>query len=919
MRRIVNRFVVPFVVSCVVVVLVLLGCRTLRSTPIPPNWELPPVALTVRKVATSQPTYVWWEAEQPSATNFPPAERNPFAPANAAEAEVLSAGQWIGVDGARSQPSFLEYQIKVSQAGSYFFYTRKFWQHGPFRWRWDEQPWKTVGKRVYLMDSASLRQFVGANWVGLGQVELTAGTHTLRIELTQRDGPAAFDCFVLTSVPFRPQGTLKPDQRLTADLTGAFLFEPESDGFKPSPIDLRFLNEAFAGEQGWIRAQAGQLLHEKTGRPERFWAVNMGPDLLQMDPALMQSTARFLAKKGVNMVRLHGKLWSEDFRQIEPTTLKQLFAFVAAMKQEGIYTCLSIYFPAWLQLDRSSGFAGYTGQNPYALLFFNQELQQIYYGWWRSLLTSVNPDTGKALRDDPAVAMVELVNEDSYFFWTFDPGKGVPAAQMAQLEQQFSRWLTQKYGSTDKALAVWANSGGGDRSHRNAITFLPLYELLAQRQTRRAQDTATFLMQNQRQFFLEAMQVLRNDLGYRGLIYASNWVTADARILGPLDKYSNTVADLMDRHGYFNPPHQGDRASYTLSPGDTYQDRSALLFTSFDKGQDQDFNLPIMDIHYNDLPSITTEINWTMPNRFRTEFPLLAATYGSLQGSDGFFFFATNQSTWEATLDKFSVATPAILGQFPATALIYRKGLIASGESVVDVTLNLEDLQALEGAPVTAPQNLDTFRASQVQPGQTLQAAHAETLDPLAPLVGQVNLRFATDRAAARQVNLANFIDRSAKTVRSATGQLLWDYQKGLVTVNAPQVQGATGFLRQAGPLKLTDVTLRSDLDYGTWLLVALDDRPLSTSRRMLLQVMSEEQNLNWKTTGYPRKRIKQVGNGAIVVRNLAGTVVLERQDAAALKVTALDFNGYPAGLVGNGSKFELQADRLYYLIERSK
>jgi hypothetical protein len=38
--------------------------------------------------------YIWWEAENPKATNFPPAAQNPFAPANEQEAQVLSGGKW---------------------------------------------------------------------------------------------------------------------------------------------------------------------------------------------------------------------------------------------------------------------------------------------------------------------------------------------------------------------------------------------------------------------------------------------------------------------------------------------------------------------------------------------------------------------------------------------------------------------------------------------------------------------------------------------------------------------------------------------------------------------------------------------------------------------------------------------------------
>lgn len=875
---------------------------------------------------SENPSFVWWEAEQPAATNFPDSDHNPFAPQSATEAAILSQGAWIGIDGQYARPPFLEYTVEIKIPGTYQFYSRKFWSHGPFRWRWDNQPWAEVGTNLYLIDQVNMRDLVEATWIKVGTVDLATGRHTLRLELTQSAGAAAFDCFVLTQTPFRPRGNLKPNQSYDAPQGDAFIFDPDIDPFIASPIDLRRLNESIAGENGFIQARGEELIHQKTGEPVRFWAINTGASTLDMDAATMQYMARFLAKQGVNMVRLHGSLWSEDFRQIDPNRLKQLFRWIEALKQEGIYTALSIYFPVWLQLNPDDGFAGYNNQNPFALLFFNPQFQQIYYGWWQTLLNTINPDTGKSLKDDPAVAMVELVNEDSCFFWTFAPDKNIPAAQMELLEVQFGDWLNTKYGSLDQALARWSAANDNapfqplqqDRPEQGRIGFLPLYDLVAQRATQRAQDTTAFLADLQQRFFQDAIQFFRQKLDYKGLIYASNWITADSRILGPVDKYTNTVADLMDRHGYFSGIHEGSRASYALSGGDTYKDRSALLFSSTNQEQEHDFNLPIMDIRYNHLPSTITEVNWVMPNQFRSDFPLLAAAYGLLQGTDGFFFFTANKHSWESSLGKFTIANPSIMGQFPATALIYRQGLLRSGNAVVDVALKVEDILALQGAPLTAPQNIDEFRAKDIPPGQSLRSNQPASIDPLAFLVGKVNLQFTEENRTSTVTDLSPYLDRQGKTVRSATGELHWDYGKGLVTVNAPQVQGATGFLKQGGKIRLDTLALSSKMQYGTVLLVALDDQPLQQSQRMLLQVMSTDENFGWRTSDADPKTIQQVGNPPLMVQKLSGRVTLNRSDARSLRVTALDANGYPKTTIDHADRFNLLPDVFYYLIEKA-
>jgi len=91
----------------------------------------------------------------------------------------------------------------------------------------------------------------------------------------------------------------------------------------------------------------------------------------------------------------------------------------------------------------------------------------------------------------------------------------------------------------------------------------------------------------------------------------------------------------------------------------------------------------------------------------------------------------------------------------------------------------------------------------------------------------------------------------------------------------------------------------------------------LATSTRMVLQVMSEEEETHHKTEPVSStvKRITNIGSDPWQVRELNGTVRFKRVDAAHLKVTALDFNGYPAGANGDAREIKLQPGTLYYLV----
>ncbi|MBA3710813.1 MAG: hypothetical protein H0W83_18565, partial [Planctomycetes bacterium] len=253
--------------------------------------------------ASAAEPFIWWEAEAAIETNFP--KQNPFAPGNEHEAEALSGGAWIGASNT-GVIQFAEYDVAVDATGARDFYVRKFWQHGPFRWRFDDQPWRTCGADAALLDSVELRQFICANWVALGSVDLAAGKHRLRVELLDPTGGGAFDCFLLIAGDFTPRGKLKPGERWNRAPEGWFAFEPAKDAFAPSAIDLRRLNETVAGDGGFIVASGDHLVHQKTGETVRFWGINCGHDVLKLDRPSIDAFARHLAKLGVNLVRCHG-------------------------------------------------------------------------------------------------------------------------------------------------------------------------------------------------------------------------------------------------------------------------------------------------------------------------------------------------------------------------------------------------------------------------------------------------------------------------------------------------------------------------------------------------------------------------------------------------------------------------------------
>ena len=700
---------------------------------------------------------------------------------------------------------------------------------------------------------------------------------------------------------------------------GWFAFAPEADRFAPgSGIDLRFLNEKEAGEGGYIGVKGGRFVHLKTGAPVRFWAVNGPPG---RDSAQLRREARALAKRGVNLVRIHQGYFDEK-GEVKPSEVLHAINVVEAMKAEGIYCQFSTYFPvAFRPPPGTPWLLGYDGKtSPFTALFFNKDFQAQYRKWWQALLLTPSPATGRRLIDEPAVSALELVNEDSYFFWTFSADI-VPDAQMRILETQFGDWLKARYGSIDLAMKRWGGvTTPRDRPAEGRVGFRPLYNMASER-TARDQDAARFLASSQRKFYEDTRGFLR-DLGFKGVVSASNWTTASPEFLGPIEKYTYTAGDFLDRHGYFSGQTKGPDAAWALKEGQSYADRSALRFDPETPGKPRQFVHPSMDVHYDGKPSMISETTWNRPNRYRSEAPLFYAAFGALQGSDGIVHFALDTTSWSVKpsyfMQPWTLMTPAQMGQFPAAALIFRQGLVAEGKLLVDVNLRPDDLLDLKGTPLPQDASFDELRLKDIPKGLTLTRKPGAVIDPLIHFAGRTAVTFSEQARPPVLTDPRPYIDRAGKTVDGSNGQLRLDYGKGLLTINAPAAQGVSGALREAGATDLTDLSITSTMELGHIVAVSLDGAPLASSKKVLLQVMSEEQATDFQTVPAAdgMKTITRIGRDPWLVRDFEGTVRLKRADARALKVTALDANGQRLKTVVGATAIRLGRTILYYLIE---
>jgi len=875
-----------------------------------------------KKKEVGEPIYVWWEGESPEETNFP--ARSDFSVNTLEEdaVELLSDGNWLSNSGRRTgQAAFARYKVSVPESGVYRLWTRKFWKHGPFKWRFDQGDWSEIGRDVGLEDSTPLKRFVGANWVFMGERDLKRKSYTLEIELLAGVGEsltACFDCFCLIKGDFEPRGKYKPGQRSGLAGEGYWPFEPGIDTFDGSGFDLRDLNEERAGIDGYVERKGKEIVLGN-GEPVRFWGVNCGGGVLELSQPSQQYLARRLSKLGVNLVRIHTPYFIQeldDLTTLDTVKVERLHYFVNLLAEQGIYTSLSFYFPLWLSMRDAHGFKGYRDQDnkhPFALLFFDEDFQEIFRTWLEKLLEPVSAFSGMSLGKDPAVAMIELVNEDSYFFWTFN-ANSIPEVQLAKLEEAFGDYLKDKYRSIDKASAAW----GWDKQTRDNPRDGRMQLLDAWHMTRdganqspakkkRMSDQLAFLHHSQTTFYEDTIEWLRKKQKIKSMVSCGNWHTADPALMQPIEFSTYLPGDIIDSHGYFGGPHNGEAASYSVAPGQSYASRSAMV---------QPHRSPVFVVGVEDYPRMVSEIGWPNPNRFRAEWPFLQATYGALHGVDAFLSFAISTAHWDTAPAKFALNDPILLGQFPALALAYRMGYITEAKPVVQETLVLDELFDYQPSQAVAAQNLDALR------GGDGDSKSSGGIDPRAFMVGPVVQGFGK-KSELKVEKLDKYIDDRKGVVESATKELTWLSEHNTVVVNAPSIQGACGFLARAGEIKCDQLELECESDYASICVVALDGEEIKNSARMLVQMATESQHFGWEESG--EGVIESVGGYPFGVLELDAKIKLTLAGKDDYRVVVLDGVGNelheldPELWTARGARLEitLPKDALYLLIER--
>jgi len=274
------------------------------------------------------------------------------------------------------------------------------------------------------------------------------------------------------------------------------------------------------------------------------------------------------------------------------------------------------------------------------------------------------------------------------------------------------------------------------------------------------------------------------------------------------------------------------------------------------------------------------------PNRYQAEGMMMIPTYSLLQEWDGVIWDSYddgNRGTdrFIDTNTYYTIAdNPVMISMMPALSQLYRNRLLAP--AVNTITIQHTVAQAL-----VLPR-LEPFWGNFAVPGGMNGRAMA---------VSKVVVD-STDAAAFTQSDDISFPSEIDGELRSDTREILWEYNRGSLTLDAPRVQGASGSLVRAGGVTLRnlDITLLSENETATILWVPLDTaRRLAGPGRSLLVLATRTEPTGWHWQD--STRADRWGAGPMLIEPMRVRLAFRPDDSINVAtLTPLDAGGHPKG-----------------------
>ena len=348
-------------------------------------------------------------------------------------------------------------------------------------------------------------------------------------------------------------------------------------------LDFSHLLDAPAGKHGFVRVKKGHFYFED-GIRCRFLGFNVAARSNTPDHETADKMAERFASMGVNIIRLHAAdapvgeepgSWSsckeapllnyqkENGREFNKKGLDRFDYFVAKLKEKGIYLHIDLIVARDFREGDGLDYPGNPGSCVKRFPMYNKRMIELQKEYAKMILCHINPYTGLALIDDPAVVVVQINNEESAISGTMGTdGREDMQPYRDEVQKRFNHFLLMKYGTREQLKKAWTNGEscalrceedpekgtvlGVDGEAYQPVND-PASEWDSGVNSARYADFMEFGIWINRNFY-QRMKDYLHSLGVKVPIVTSNLLTGAADIYGHMD------GDIIENNSYFNHP-----------------------------------------------------------------------------------------------------------------------------------------------------------------------------------------------------------------------------------------------------------------------------------------------------------------------------------------------------------------------------
>jgi hypothetical protein len=775
-------------------------------------------------------------------------------------------------------------------------------------------------------------------WSYGAMLDFTPGSYQVQIRLSDNGGldeenHGGVDVMALVNYPWAPTGVIPPDPNAPPPgPSNWFLLVAGPDQFSPKSItDMNYLIERPAGTHGHLLRDGNNFAFEDD-TPVKFWGMDAG---MTETVESQQRQAKFYAKHGVNMIRMHavedilGSLQGPPGgRYFNATNLDKLDHWFAILKENGIYVTWSLFYHHVVLADEGIDPnlynvlpACWAGKDTYGYATFIEEYQDSQWEYANLILNHVNSYTGLRYKNDPALAVVECRNEDSVF-WHFPLGDSFLHANPAPMSKHKLRiqimwhnWVKNRYVTDANLAAAWgAGMRTGDSVNADPNTQ-PMYMYAAWEmgttgpsnpaEKKRMGDFIRCLAEMQRDTY-ETYQNRLRSIGYGAITISTAWQAGGpAATAGNL--WDDDAMEAIDRHAYTG----GGEHPYLITDEDYDGDGVAgevdnnTMLASAGGGL-----LGVGFSQVEDKPFTMTEWSECPPNQWKAEAAPLIAFYGmGLQGWDAVYHFAGSRSYmgngWPS-MSLFVSETPHYIGQFPALAFAIYNHHFDEGNIVAARRISVNE--AFEGVD-----SLNYYYSGYGYDGNHNLWTPKEVL-----AIGRFTSKVQDGQPNSSKTNYYTYWNTTTKKIQSNTGQLTWDYAKKTVTIHSDKTQGVVGFADN-NSFDLPGVTVSvGPTKFVNLLFTPLDNNPLIESGHILITALAQDKQYGtvYNASG---SQLIEAGGPPLLLEPVQATITMKGGPLKSVKV--VDVYGVPTNQdvarTGNTFAIDGRYATYYYEVKR--